>query len=377
MKKCSNCGAQITDNSRFCSECGKEITQANVCPHCGASMNDGDVFCQNCGKKPTDTPIEANEAVYEGEKKSGFKKYLPYIIGAVVVLAIIGYFNSKDSKGGGDAQTVAVDTMAVDSVASADEAPSGDKNRVIANYDEGMIYQGEYVFDAVLTDATLEKKNVTFTIKIDGNKVSIPSDEKTMTGYIYSDDLGIGVVYDYGDDMHYISMQLTPNDKEGKEWVGEYHPTGILYNVVMKLKECKQQGEAIKVTKERDADDDNETTADDNTDNSSSTSNSSNTSSYSKYVGKWILRKTTDGGNRMRIEVTLKDNKSGENVVFAEHGNRAEVLVYEEYQQCILNDGIIYMTKDGDINGKGVPKLRVASDGLYSFSGEKYTRKLE
>ena len=97
MKQCHNCGAQIADDSRFCAKCGKEIPQSTVCPHCGASMNEGDVFCQNCGKKPTDTPIEANEAVYEGEKKSGFKKYLPYIIGAVVMLAIIGYFSSNDS----------------------------------------------------------------------------------------------------------------------------------------------------------------------------------------------------------------------------------------------------------------------------------------
>ena len=97
MKQCPNCGAQIADDSRFCAECGKEIAQGTVCPHCGASMNDGDVFCQNCGKKPTDTPSEANEAFYnEEQQKSGFKKYLPYIIGAVVVLAIIGYFSSND-----------------------------------------------------------------------------------------------------------------------------------------------------------------------------------------------------------------------------------------------------------------------------------------
>ena len=32
------------------------------------------------------------------------------------------------------------------------------------------------------------------------------------------------------------------------------------------------------------------------------------------------------------------------------------------------------MTKDGDINGKGVPKLRVGSDGLYSFNGGKFSR---
>lgn len=51
MKKCPNCGAQMDDESLFCTECGKPIPQGNVCPHCGASVNDGDAFCQNCGKK--------------------------------------------------------------------------------------------------------------------------------------------------------------------------------------------------------------------------------------------------------------------------------------------------------------------------------------
>jgi hypothetical protein len=261
MKQCPNCGAQIADDSRFCAECGKEVAQGTVCPHCGENISEGDAFCQNCGKKPTDNPIEDNEAVYEEEakKKSGFKKYLPYIIGAVVVLAIIGYFSSMDSKGGGDAQTVAADTMAVDSVASADEAPMADKNRVIADYDKGMIYQGEYVFDAVLTDATLEKNNATFIIKINGNNVTSPMDEgKVMSGHIYNDDLGIEAVYDYGDDLHWISLTIRPNDKEGKEWVGEYAFTGMRFDAVLKLKECKLQGEAIKVTKEREAENNDE-----------------------------------------------------------------------------------------------------------------------
>lgn len=366
------------------------------CKHCGNKLEDGAKFCPECGN-PTNGEVDVpksdskgknnEESMYFTEKtvdeeeietKSGFKKYLSYILGAFVVLAVIGYFSSNDSNGGGDTQTVAVDTMGVENVASADKTPSGDKNRVIADFDKGMVYQGEYIFDAVLTDAAMEKTNSTFTIKIDGNNVTSSMDEgKDMSGHIYSDDLGIEAVYDYGDDLHWISFTIKPNDKEGKEWVGEFAFAGRRFDAVLKLKECKQQGKAIKVTKERETDDDNEKTADDNTDNSSSTFNSSNTSSYSKYVGRWILRKTTDGGNRMRIEVTLKDNKSGENVVFAEHGNRAEVLVYEEYQQCILNDGVIYLTKDGDINGKGVPKLRVASDGLYSFDGAKFTRKSE
>lgn len=89
------------------------------------------------------------------------------------------------------------------------------------------------------------------------------------------------------------------------------------------------------------------------------------------------MRRTTDEGRKMLIEITLKENHSGELAGFNERGNVADVLIYEQYPQCILEDGVIYMTKNGDINGKGVPKLRVASDGLYSYDGEKYIRQSE
>lgn len=100
MKTCPNCGAQIADDSLFCTECGKQIPQDNVCPHCGASVNDGDSFCQNCGKSIIESKSESaiDEPIFnEEEKKSGFKKYLPYIIGAFVLLMIIGYYSSNES----------------------------------------------------------------------------------------------------------------------------------------------------------------------------------------------------------------------------------------------------------------------------------------
>ena len=50
MKQCIHCDAQIADDSRFCTECGKEIPQGTVCYHCGASVNENDSFCPNCGK---------------------------------------------------------------------------------------------------------------------------------------------------------------------------------------------------------------------------------------------------------------------------------------------------------------------------------------
>ena len=77
----------------------------------------------------------------------------------------------------------------------------------------------------------------------------------------------------------------------------------------------------------------------------------------------------------MRIEVTLKENHYGEFVVFNLTGSRDEVLIYEEYPQCKLTDGVIYLTKNGDITRGDVPKLKATSDGLYSFDNEKYVRE--
>lgn len=51
MEKCKFCGAEVPDGSNFCVECGKPVSQGNVCPHCGAPISDGDIFCQECGKR--------------------------------------------------------------------------------------------------------------------------------------------------------------------------------------------------------------------------------------------------------------------------------------------------------------------------------------
>ena len=128
-------------------------------------------------------------------------------------------------------------------------------NGVIADYDEGTIYQGVYVFDAVLTDALLDKKYTKFTVTIDGNKVSVPDDVQTMKGYIYRYDLNISVGYEHPNGRHYVSLDISPNDRKGKEWTGSYQVPGYYYQVVLKLKECKRQEAKIKVTKAEQAGD--------------------------------------------------------------------------------------------------------------------------
>ena len=70
MKQCPSCGAQLDDDSFFCAECGKPITQMNVCPNCSNVIKPSDEFCQNCGSKinapifsasPRPNPVSASK----------------------------------------------------------------------------------------------------------------------------------------------------------------------------------------------------------------------------------------------------------------------------------------------------------------------------
>lgn len=48
-KKCVKCGASISDNTKYCPECG--ASQNIKCPKCGEGVASGAKFCPNCGEK--------------------------------------------------------------------------------------------------------------------------------------------------------------------------------------------------------------------------------------------------------------------------------------------------------------------------------------
>lgn len=57
-KVCVNCGAEVPNNSVFCSSCGSKVDEKVVreetgikCPKCGNTNTDGSAFCFNCGEK--------------------------------------------------------------------------------------------------------------------------------------------------------------------------------------------------------------------------------------------------------------------------------------------------------------------------------------
>ena len=60
--KCSKCGAELSENVKFCCECGAKVEKESLCPECGAKVSPGAKFCGECGHK-----ILAVDAAKEAE----------------------------------------------------------------------------------------------------------------------------------------------------------------------------------------------------------------------------------------------------------------------------------------------------------------------
>ncbi|MDI6723146.1 MAG: zinc ribbon domain-containing protein [Methanobacterium sp.] len=58
-RECSNCGAQIEENVKFCTECGSKMEQEELkCPSCSAQLPKDTKFCTECGTKIETAPKE-------------------------------------------------------------------------------------------------------------------------------------------------------------------------------------------------------------------------------------------------------------------------------------------------------------------------------
>ena len=212
MKICPNCGAQMNDDSLFCTECGKQIPQGIVCPHCGVSLNEGDVFCQSCGKRVDDSPstdmsnLTHNSCPYCGasinegdvfcencgrnlsdgsigfipseiqqetylEEESSSKKILPIILG-ILAIAIIGggvwYWSSKNK------QTAITSTIVPknDSI-NADAIIDTDSIEVVDSVADDGYYE-EVVADSIAVDNNYEAFE---SVEEDVSMESIEDDE--------------------------------------------------------------------------------------------------------------------------------------------------------------------------------------------------------
>lgn len=139
--KCPN-GHEVTDNVKYCPTCGAEIVSGNkFCTKCGSERMGTEKFCSQCGT-PFDVEPNINHVVLNEGKSSSFKRYLPYILGAFVLLAIVGYFNSKDSSNDGSN----ANGVAVGSTSTGIEASGSTKETIIKRL--------EKIFDDVVKGKT-------------------------------------------------------------------------------------------------------------------------------------------------------------------------------------------------------------------------------
>ncbi|MBQ4108576.1 MAG: zinc ribbon domain-containing protein [Clostridia bacterium] len=67
MKICSNCKNELTDEAKFCSECGSEIKEKKLCQNCGGELKDDMKFCVECGTAVATVQDAENEPVSEAE----------------------------------------------------------------------------------------------------------------------------------------------------------------------------------------------------------------------------------------------------------------------------------------------------------------------
>ena len=66
MAKCENCGADITDKMKFCSECGTRIPTDKECPECHTRCALAAKFCSECGHDFS-KPVEDNAEDFDGD----------------------------------------------------------------------------------------------------------------------------------------------------------------------------------------------------------------------------------------------------------------------------------------------------------------------
>ena len=101
--RCKYCGVEVPQESQFCPNCGKDLSNLRKCVKCGKIIDDDAIFCPHCG---------AEQPVYEEDNPH--RKWV-WIISVILILTLVGgyYFMSRKS----NKPALLVDSTAVGSIA--------------------------------------------------------------------------------------------------------------------------------------------------------------------------------------------------------------------------------------------------------------------
>lgn len=59
--KCKNCNTVLKQGAKFCPNCGKEVSDFDICISCGKQIKPGAAFCPHCGKNQNDVVVEPEQ----------------------------------------------------------------------------------------------------------------------------------------------------------------------------------------------------------------------------------------------------------------------------------------------------------------------------
>ncbi|MCM1509072.1 MAG: zinc ribbon domain-containing protein, partial [Ruminococcus flavefaciens] len=89
VNSCKVCGATLLDGQAFCTRCGTPMVEPKImCSNCGAELQSGQMFCSVCGKM-VDKRQNSNNYKPKGKKKFLFAGAAAVIIIAIVIVALV------------------------------------------------------------------------------------------------------------------------------------------------------------------------------------------------------------------------------------------------------------------------------------------------
>lgn len=90
MIRCTNCGKELADGSKFCDGCGAKQQERLICPSCGAQNEPDNTFCHSCGASVKTVVAPPQPVPVTRRKRNVPKKAIIFsAIGVVVVVAIL------------------------------------------------------------------------------------------------------------------------------------------------------------------------------------------------------------------------------------------------------------------------------------------------
>ena len=166
--KCKYCNAEVAQNARFCTTCGKDLSIFDKCVSCGELLEREEAVCPHCGtEQPSkNIPVSASS-----------KKWL-WIIVAVLLLGVIGsyfFLNGNSMK----SQPAIVDTDSIEEVVDSEEgvldiqSVEGIKARLTEILAKGMSMSEK---DAVKKYFSKEFQDIYFKVE-DYDSKNIPEGE--------------------------------------------------------------------------------------------------------------------------------------------------------------------------------------------------------